>query len=33
VPDQAVMLLVLDPAVAPRLAGLARYRPQFDASI
>lgn len=33
VPDEAVMLLVLDPAVAPRLAGLARYRPEFDASI
>ena len=33
VPDEAVMLRVLDPAVAPRLAGLARYRPEFDASI
>ena len=31
VPDEAFMLLVLDPAVAPRLAGLARYRPEFDA--
>jgi putative acetyltransferase len=32
VPDEAFMLLVLDPAVAPQLAGLARYRPEFDAA-
>lgn len=33
VPDEAVMLLVLDPAAAPRLGGVARYRPEFDASV
>ena len=33
IPDDAVMLLVLDPAVAPRLAGVARYRPEFDAAV
>jgi putative acetyltransferase len=33
VADEAVMLLVLDPAAAPRLAGVARYRPEFDAAI
>jgi putative acetyltransferase len=32
VPDDAFMLLVLDEAVAPRLGGLARYRPEFDAA-
>ena len=32
VADEAFMLLVLDPAVAPQLAGLARYRPEFDAA-
>jgi hypothetical protein len=31
--DDAVMRLVLEPTVAPRLAGLARYRPEFDAAI
>ena len=31
--DEAVMLLVLDPAVAPRLAGVARYRPEFDGAV
>jgi putative acetyltransferase len=31
VADEAFMLLVLDAAVAPRLAGVARYRPEFDA--
>jgi putative acetyltransferase len=31
--DDAVMLLVLDPAIAPRLGGLARYRPEFDAAV
>ena len=31
--DEAVMLLVLDPTVAPRLAGLAHYRPEFDATV
>jgi putative acetyltransferase len=33
VPDEAFMLLVLDAAVAPRLAGVARYRPEFDAAV
>jgi putative acetyltransferase len=33
VPDDAVMLLVLEPSIAPRLAGLARYRPEFDAAV
>jgi putative acetyltransferase len=32
VPDDAFMLLVLDPTVVPRLGGLARYRPEFDAA-
>ena len=32
VPDDAFMLLVLDPAVVPRLGGVARYRPEFDAA-
>ena len=32
VPDEAFMVLVLDPAVLPRLAGVARYRPEFDAA-
>ena len=32
IPDEAVMLLVLDATAAPRLAGLARYRPEFDAA-
>ena len=32
VPDEAFMLLVLDPAVAPQLGGIARYRPEFDAA-
>ena len=30
VPDEAFMILILDQAVAPLLAGLARYRPEFD---
>jgi putative acetyltransferase len=30
VPDEAFMMLVLDPAVAPDLAGLVRYHPAFD---
>jgi putative acetyltransferase len=30
VPDDAFMIMVLDPAAAPTLAGLARYRPEFD---
>ena len=30
VPDEAFMILVLDSAVAPKLTGLARYRPEFD---
>ena len=33
VPDEAVMLLVLEPSIGPRLAGLARYRPEFDAAV
>jgi len=33
VPDAAFMLLVLEPAQAARLAGMARYRPEFDASV
>ena len=33
VPDEAVMLLVLDSATAPRLGGVARYRPEFDAVV
>ena len=32
IPDEAVMLLVLDPACASRLAGVARYRPEFAAA-
>jgi putative acetyltransferase len=32
VPDEAFMLLVLDPVVTTQLAGIARYRPEFDAS-
>jgi putative acetyltransferase len=31
IPDEAVMLLMIDPAAASRLGGLARYRPEFDA--
>jgi len=27
------MLLVLEPAIVPRLAGIARYRPEFDAAV
>jgi putative acetyltransferase len=30
IPDDAVMLLLIDPAAASRLAGIARYRPEFD---
>lgn len=33
VPDDAFMLLVLEPARASSLVGLARYRPEFDASV
>ena len=33
VPDEAVMVLVLEPSIAPRLAGLARYRSEFDAAV
>ena len=28
--DEAFMVLVVDPSIAPHLAGLARYRPEFD---
>ncbi|HEV8396435.1 MAG TPA: N-acetyltransferase [Vicinamibacterales bacterium] len=31
VPDNAFMLLMLDPASQAGLAGIARYRPEFDA--
>lgn len=30
-PDDAFMIRLRDAALAPRLAGLARYRPEFDA--
>ena len=30
VPDEAFMVLVLDAVRAPRLGGVARYRPEFD---
>jgi putative acetyltransferase len=30
VPDDAFMILVLDPGEAPSIAGVARYRPEFD---
>ena len=33
VPDEAFMLLVLDPARASSLSGTARYRPEFDAAV
>ena len=33
VSDDAAMLLVLEPSMAPRLAGLARYRPEWDAAV
>lgn len=33
VADAAFMLLVLEPARASSLAGVARYRPEFDASV
>jgi putative acetyltransferase len=33
VPDEAFMLLVLEPARASSLAGVARYRPEFDADL
>jgi putative acetyltransferase len=33
VPDDAFMLLVLDPACASRLGGVARYRPEWDAAV
>lgn len=32
IPDEAVMLFVLDPARASGLAGVARYRPEFAAA-
>ena len=32
VPDEAFMLLVLDPTVVPQLGGVARYRPEWDAA-
>lgn len=28
--DEAFMVLVVDPSTAPHLAGLAKYRPEFD---
>jgi putative acetyltransferase len=33
IPDDAVMLLVLQPAIAARLAGIAKYRPEFDDAV
>jgi hypothetical protein len=33
VPDDAFMLLVLDPAREASLAGTARYRSEFDAAV
>ena len=33
VPGEAFMILVLRPDVAPRLAGLARYRPEFAETV
>jgi hypothetical protein len=30
-PDEAFMIRATDAAIASRLAGLARYRPEFDA--
>ena len=33
IPDGAVMLLVLQPSIAGRLAGLAKYRPEFDEAV
>ena len=30
VPDEAFMILVGEPSIAPHLAGLAKYRPEFD---
>jgi len=33
VPDEAFMLLVLEPARASSLAGVVRYRPEFDADL
>ena len=33
VPDEAFMVRILDPACQPRVAGTARYRAEFDASV
>jgi predicted N-acetyltransferase YhbS len=33
VPDEAFMLLVLEPAPATRLTGVAHYRPEFDVAV
>lgn len=33
VPDEAFMILVLEPATVPRLRGLVRYRPEFDEAV
>jgi len=33
VPDEAFMILVLEPSLASQLAGLARYRPEFGEAI
>jgi putative acetyltransferase len=33
VPDEAFMVLVLEPSIASQLAGLARYRPEFGEAI
>jgi putative acetyltransferase len=33
VPDEAFMVHVLQPSIAARLAGLAKYRPEFDEAL
>jgi putative acetyltransferase len=33
VPDEAFMVLVLEPSISSQLAGLARYRPEFGEAI
>ena len=33
VPEEAFMVLVLEPSIASQLAGLAKYRPEFDEAV
>jgi len=33
VPDEALMVHVLQPSISARLAGMARYRPEFDEAL